>query len=194
MKQIGLLKIIAIALLSSGFSDEGIWIIDSQSQLVIYGSTNVNNFTCKIESSSGTDTLQYERNDSSCEILFSRNQMSIPIRSFDCGTKQISKDFHKTLKSETYPELHIKFRSLKDFTVSNNSSIQAVVDITLAGVTVRYTIYFCSTLKNKNTRMLTGRHRVNFSDFNLKAPEKFHGLIKVKEALDVQFDLVLKDV
>lgn len=120
--------------------------------------------------------------------------MIIPIRRFDCGTKQISKDFHKTLKSDTYPELHINFRSLKDLTVNNNSSILGVVDITLAGTTARYTILFCVKVKNNGTTFLTGSHQVNFSDFKLEPPQKLNGLIKVQETLQVQFDLVLKDV
>jgi hypothetical protein len=194
MKRISILIIIAVAVLSSGFSDKGVWLIDSKSRLVIYGYTNVNNFTCKIASSSGTDTLQYVRNDTTCETLFSRNQMSIPIRSFDCGPRQISKDFHKTLKSETYPALLINFRSLRNFSVTDNSSIPGVIDITLAGVTAQYTVRFCLKIKNNDTIILTGMHQVNFSDFKLKAPEKLSGLIKVQEALDVEFNLVLKNL
>jgi len=193
MKRLVTLVIIAIAFLSNGFSDRGIWIIDSESLLAIHGSTNVNNFICKIESSSGTDTLRYVKNYAACEIQFSRNRMSIPIRSFDCGSRQISKDFHKTLKSETYPELDINFKSLQNLSVANNTFIYGVVDITLAGVTVRYTIRYWVAVKGNGTIFLTGTHPVNFSDFKLTAPEKLSGLIKVKEVLNVEFNLVFRE-
>lgn len=183
----------ALALLSSGFSKKGIWIIDAESRLSIQGSSNVNNFICKIDYCTGTDTLQYEENNSTREMRFTRSRMTIPIRSFDCGSKPISKDFWKTLKAETYPELDIYFISLQNLYFKNNSNIKGIVDITLAGVTARYTIRYQVSIKDDGTVLLKGTHAVNFSDFRLKAPKKLKGLIKVKEVLNVEFNLVLKE-
>jgi len=194
MKASTWLLIIATSFLSSGFSDKGNWVIDPESKLAIYGSTNVNKFTCRMDCYVGTDTLKFVKNYAACELQFSRNLMTIPIRSFDCGSKQISKDFWKTLKSETYPKLDINFRSLNNLNIKDNGHIRGVVDITLAGVTARYTILYVITLKNKNTILLKGTHSVNFADFDLEAPEKLQGLIKVNEELNVEFNLVLKEV
>ena len=194
MKKIGFLMVIALALLSSGFSDKGIWIIDAESQLIIQGSSNVNNFTCKIDYCTGTDTLQFEKNSTAREMRFTRSLMTIPIRSFDCGSKPISKDFRKTLKEETFPEMNINFISLQNLYFKNDSNIKGIVDITLAGVTARYTIRYEVTVKDDGTVLLQGNHAVNFSDFQLVAPKKLKGLIKVKEVLNVDFNLVLKEV
>jgi len=79
--------------LSSGFTDKGMWIIDSDSRLTIQGSTNINEFSCKIDYYLGADTLQYEKNHNNGILVFSNNCMSIPITNFECDTKQISKDF-----------------------------------------------------------------------------------------------------
>jgi hypothetical protein len=193
MKRVSIISVIIVAFLSSGFTEKGIWIIDSDSQLTIHGSTNLTNFTCKIDCYTGNDTLHFVKNYTACELQFSRNRMTIPIRSFDCGAKQISQDFWKTLKSETYPQLDINFRSLQNLVVKNNTYVNGVVDITLAGVTARYTIRYHVT-QHKNTILLKGIHPVYFSDFNLVAPEKLQGLIKVKEALNVEFNLVLIEV
>lgn len=193
MKKAIVILLVAIAFLSSSASDKGSWIIDAKSQLTIHGSTNINNFACKIDCYTGGDTLQFVKNYSSREIQFSGNRMSIPIRSFDCGPNQISRDFRKTLKSDSYPQLHIIFRSLQNLTMINNSCITGIVDIMLAGVTARYSIRYDVTL-NKNIVFLNGTQSVNFSDFNLEAPEKLKGLIKVNEALKVEFNLVLKEI
>ena len=193
MKRPIMILIVAITFLCSGYSDKGTWIIDANSQLTIYGSTNINNFVCKIDCYTGSDTLQFVKNYKSCEIQFSRNCMTIPIRSFDCGAKQISKDFWKTLKSETFPQLKINFRSLQNLPVKNNKYVNGIVDITLAGVTAQYTIrYYVS--RDKNVILLNGIQSVNFSDFKLEAPEKLKGLIKVNESLKVEFNLVLKEI
>jgi hypothetical protein len=193
MKRAIIILTVAVAFLSSGSSNQGAWIIDTKSQLAIYGSTNINNFACKIDCYTGTDTLQYIKNYKSCEIQFSRNRMTIPVRSFDCGSKQISKDFWKTLKSDAYPQLDINFKSLQNLHVKNNTWVNGIVDITIAGVTAQYTIRYYVTL-DKSTILLQGTQQVNFSDFKLEAPEKLNGLIKVNESLRVQFNLVLKEV
>lgn len=194
MKKAGVLLVVAIGLLSSGFSDKGRWVIGDESRLSIHGSTNINNFTCEMNCYTGSDTLLYEKNYSACEIRFHRNRMTIPVRSFDCGARQISKDFWKTLKSETYPQLDIRFRSLQNISVKDNTFIKGVIDITLAGVTARYTVRYHVNVTANNTILLKGMHPVNFSDFKLEAPEKMQGLIRVKEVLNVEFNLVLKTV
>lgn len=194
MKTIKLLTVIVSLLLCSGFADEGIWVIDAESQLTIQGSTNVNDFICKIDYCTGTDTLQYIENNSGNELRFTRSLMTVPIRSFDCGAKPISKDFWKTLKAETYPEMTINFISLQNLHFKNNSNIDGIVDIALAGVTARYTIRYHVQVKDNGNVLLRGRHAVNFSDFQLVAPQKLNGLIKVKEVLKVDFNLLLKEV
>lgn len=184
---------IVFAFVSSSFTEKNLWVIDQESQLTIHGSTNVNKFACKIDCYVGKDTLQFVRNYKAREIQFSKNQMTIPTRSFDCGSKQISKDFWRTLKSETYPHLEINFLSLQNIVIKNNSNINGVVDITLAGVTARYIICY-KVSQSRNTILLKGFHRVSFADFNLEAPQKLQGLIKVNESLNVEFNLVLTEV
>ena len=194
MKQINFLMALVLALIGFGFTVEGTWIIDAESQLTIQGSTNVNEFTCKIEYCTGTDTLQYVENNSTRELRFTRSSMIVPIRSFDCGSKPISRDFWKTLKSETYPNLEINFVSLQNLYFKNNSDVKGIVEITLAGVTTRYTVCYVAHIKDNGTVLLKGMQAVNFADFNLEAPRKMRGLIKVKEALNVEFNLILKEI
>jgi hypothetical protein len=67
------------------------------------------------------------------------------------------------------------------------------MEITLAGVTKTATVHF--TLKPKGDFLqLTGRYAVSFSDFNLEAPERMMGLVKVKEDLLVEFNLLIRPV
>jgi hypothetical protein len=84
--------------------------------------------------------------------------------------------------------------SLQNPTYTNNSCVNGVVDITLAGVTKRYTIQFSVVRSNQNSIFLKGTHPVAFSDFDLDAPEKLAGLIKVREVLNVEFNLVLREI
>jgi hypothetical protein len=193
MKKVRQLMILVIALFCSGFSNEETWVIDSESMLSIHGTTNVNTFTCKLDFYSGHDTLRYFNNYTASRLQFTTNTMTVPITSFNCGGSQISRNFHKTLKSDAYPQLDINFISLENNSLHNNSLVSGIVDITLAGTTTRYDIQF--VLKSTcGTIFLSGTQPVNFSDFKLKAPQKFKGLVRVHEILNVEFHLVIKAV
>ena len=193
MKTKSSLIIIAAALLLSGFRDDGVWVIGSESRLTIRGCSNIKDFSCTIEYYPGTDTLRYVEQSATNELMFTRSFMIIPVRSFDCGAHPISRDFWETLKSDKYPDMRINFVSLQNPYVRNNG-VKGVVDITLAGVTTRYTICYRAAFGDNGVILLTGMHAVNFADFRLHAPEKLNGLIKVKEGLKVYFNLVLKEV
>jgi hypothetical protein len=194
MKTINKIQILMIAIFCSGFAtSDGTWIIARESTLAIHGATNINKFTCSINSYSGHDTLQYDSNISSSELQFTTNGMTIPIQKFDCGTKQISRDFQSTLKSDLFPDLNIRFVSLERGTLKSEQFVNGKVKITLAGVTKQYTIRF-KTIVEKHEVVLSGSHPVNFTDFKLTAPEKLNGLIRVKDGLRVEFHLVLKSL
>ncbi len=184
----------AVALLSSSFSDQGRWIIDPQSKLSIHGATNVNTFKCMLGAYNMHDTLEYVRDKASIEMNLTRNRMRIPVRNFDCGNKQITKDFWSTLKSERYPELEISFRSFRRNDISDKSYVDGVVDITLAGATKRYTVRYFARTPDNETLLLTGTQEVNFSDFKLEPPQKMMGLIQVQECLNVEFNLMLRSL
>ena len=93
---------------------KGTWVIEAESQLAIEGSTNVNAFVCRMVYCTGTDTLQYIEDTTTSQLRFTRRRMTIPISNFDCGAKPISKDFRRTLKAESHPNLEIQFITLEN--------------------------------------------------------------------------------
>lgn len=194
MKSKGLLPIIALALMCSGFTAQRAWVIGPDSRLTIQGFTNVNKFMCSMQYHPGNDTLYFAEQTTSGKVLFTHSAMTIPIRSFDCGTHPISRDFRATLKSDAYPTMTIAFISLEYVEPQGKGRAVGVMDITIAGATTRYTVAYHSALTKNGCLRLTGVHTVTFSDFRLSAPEKLRGLVKVKEGLNVYFNLVLKEI
>lgn len=171
--------------------ERGKWIIDYNSQLMIHGKTNVSSFTCFINCYNSTDTLNYELNTTTKNLIFDKNKMVIPVFNFNCGNSMITKDFRQTVNVDKYPYLNIAFLSLDRNGEDDLAS--GKMEITLAGVVKTATIRF--NLKPKGDFIqLTGRHAVSFSDFNLQAPERMMGLVKVKEDLLVEFNLLIRPV
>lgn len=186
-----ILLAVALGLLLSSFTEQGRWVIDPQSRLSIYGSTNVNSFKCTLKQYAKSDTLEYVKN-SGIIVMCNKNRMSIPVKGFSCGNNQITKDFQQTLKSDKYPQLDIVFRSFQNGEIEDNDCVEGVVDIVLAGVTKRYSVKYYARVPSNNTILLTGMQTVQFSDFKLTPPQKMMGLIQVQESLDVEFNLTLK--
>jgi hypothetical protein len=193
MKATKILVMFAVlGLICSSFTEQGRWVIDSQSRLSIHGSTNVNSFQCNLRQYANNDTLEYVSSEESIDLKFTRNSMRVPVKGFNCGSNQITKDFLQTLKSDTYPHLEIFFRSFKNRSIRNNSYIDGVVDITLAGATKRYVVRYFVRKPAEDIILLTGTQAVNFGDFKLNPPQKMMGLIQVQECLEVEFNLTLK--
>ncbi len=170
---------------------EGKWIIDYNSQLLIHGQTNVNKFTCFISCYNNVDTLAYSLSPKSKALMFEKNGMVIPLYNFNCGNTLITKDFRATVKADQYPYLKIAFLSFDKNIQADQAT--ARMEITLANVVKRVTVKF-----NMNTKgdflQLTGDHEVCFADFSLEAPQRMMGLVKVQEALHVEFNLLIRPV
>lgn len=169
------------------------WVIDPSSRLVIYGNTNVNRFVCSTDCYTQKDTLEYKENTNSSGITFFKNVMVIPVESFSCGNELITKDFRITLNAEKHPNLRVEFISLESSGhLFNGNRVAGKVKITLAGVSRFFQVqYIVGQDSKKNTLTLIGKQSVCFSDFQLKAPTKMMGLIKVEEEMEVEFQLRL---
>jgi hypothetical protein len=189
-----ILMFAVLGLICSSFVEQGRWVIDTHSRLSIHGSTNVNSFKCNLRQYHNNDTLEFLRTDESMEMSFSRNRMSVPVKGFNCGSSQITKDFLATLKADEYPHLEIFFRSFNERTIKDKSYIDGVVDITLAGATKRYVVRYFARKPAADVILLTGVQAVNFGDFKLEPPKKMMGLIQVQECLEVEFNLSLKSL
>lgn len=168
------------------------WVVSAQSELIIRGTTNLNDFTCRTDFYHVRDTLELLLANRDCPLIFSRNAMIIPVASFNCGNEMITKDFQQTLNAERYPNLSIRFVSIDEqVPVVTSQSVTGVVEITLAGSTRAYSILYTLAGNGNNSISLVGTQEVCFSDFKLNAPRKMMGLIKVQDDLEVEFRLHL---
>ena len=166
-------KIILLAILFLG-------VIFGQAQeylIQINGSTNVNEFKCKNNEFYFEDEHYNFLNKQLPDII-------LKSREFDCGNNIMTKDFQKTLQSQTYPNLHIKFLN---FSKKESNKYSAVVEVKMMNKTVKYNIEFAIM----NGRLI-GKETVKFSDFGIVPPKKMGGMIVVKDNLDLVFNMASK--
>jgi hypothetical protein len=123
------------------------------------------------------------------------NCLSVDIRSFDCHNKFITDNFRKILKANESPVLKILLLSVDAFPADcDNKIVQGIVDIELAQVIKRAVINYSVKTLPGNHICMNGSYIFSFSDFNLKAPSKFAGLIRTKDRIKVNFHFYFKAV
>ena len=172
------------------------WKIKNTSTLQVVGKTNVNSFTCAIDSYNGEDTLVYETSVSYENGIKVRGNLVIEVDEFDCKHRVMTRDLQKTLKSDMYPHMHIKFKSFTKGLdhATHQDQVTGIVEIELAGRVKTYEVMYQIVNIGNNQLILIGYRPVLFSDFGLKPPSKLGGIIKVVNELEVEFRMQLAKV
>lgn len=176
-------------------SEKEIWMVKNSSTLKVDGKTNINAFTCFVPSyEKYNDVLVCHKSQNlPCKV---QGQLTIPLESFDCKHRVMTRDLQKTLKSHIYPEMYIDFKSFSALPshLSLGATFTGNADITLAGKIRNYVIQFSYKKTNSDNIELIGRRTILFSEFGLTPPSKLGGAIKVKNELEVEFRLHLKRI
>ncbi|MEO6454686.1 MAG: hypothetical protein ABIN97_11460 [Ginsengibacter sp.] len=170
------------------------WVIEKNSSLCVNGKSNVNSFTCNINKYVARDTISCETGSASPIKLSGKIQMEIV--SFDCHSRMITRDLRKTLKANEYPKMTITFLTLEWMPGlhSEKELIKGWVEVEVAGVIKRFELSYSFSNDGPGHIQLDGGRTFNFSDFKLSPPKKMAGLIKIKDAFDVNFQLILRTV
>jgi hypothetical protein len=168
------------------------WVVEKNSTLQVAGKSNVNSFVCEINRYDNRDTIQlYGSTNQSIRLT---GDLQMDVLNFDCHSSMINKDMQKTLKADVYPELKIRFLSLQSMPnfQARTEQIKGILEVELAGVIKRFEMMYTITRINNNFIQMSGNKNFTFSDFKLAPPQKFAGLIKIKDDFNVNFQLVLR--
>ncbi len=174
------------------------WIVQKTSTLSIEGYTNVNKFSCSVNEYTEPDTITcfnpLSPNDPQGIPL--KGALRILIDEFDCHNRIMTGEFKKTLKYKQYPQLKVCFVNLEKmpFAANTSGTIKGKVDIELAGVARRFEIDYTACKTEASGLQLIGTHAFRFSDFQMQPPRKMGGIIRVNDALNVQFILYLRQM
>ena len=169
------------------------WIITEHSNLSVNGTTNVGKFSCKINEYAKTDTIIIA-NDKTDNIILT-GAVTIDVSNFSCSNFIMTRELRKTLKSDQFPQLIVKFLSLKEIANPNSkvSTVCGNVEITIAGVSKRFEISYRINIDN-NKMTLVGVQPIYFSDFKLTPPKKVGHLVRANDKLSVMFNLNLRAI
>ena len=158
-----------------------------ESQLTITGDTNIKGFTCNFDTSflKGPQIVSYGITGST--IKFTNAVLVLDNLGFDCGNRGINKDFNGLIKSDKYPEILLE---IKEMDLHSDTRGMARVKITIAGMERFYKVPVA--INNTEIAEFKGKLELDINDFGLEPPNKLFGIIKVKDDIQINFDLRIK--
>lgn len=171
---------------AQSFPNAQCFAIDVQkSSVVVRGSSNINHFSCTADTFSGIGKLLPSRTI--------RGYFLLPVRSFDCGKKQMNGDLRQTLRGDLYPEIVFVLENIERIrSVSVDSAIVDVCgNLTIAGQTRKIEFPVSLSMQDRSEVKADGRFTVNLLDFGIEPPKVLFGLIRVNERIEIDFHLVI---
>jgi hypothetical protein len=186
-----ILVLVGFDFLNSKSSEQHL-VVQPESTIVISGKSNVKKFQCAISQYRGSDTLVLAREEGKTAV-FRKGCVKLDATNFDCGMKVITKDFRNTIKAEQFPFISIDFVSFERAPLyqTKEDNFRGQLKISLTDVTRPFDVVCTCQKDERGFIHLQGSHDFTFSEFNMKAPTKMFGAVKVNDNITVGFHLVL---
>ena len=172
--------------------------IDPSSSLIIEGSSNINSFYCKCEEEFQEYCCSLKEDENSTKLIFENTALEVKTRSFDCGSRPISKDMWKTLRSQQYPYIRIV---LQEAVPNRPGDLQKICKewvpfkvktmITIAGTERTVQLDVVAKELQKDQYRFSGAKDLLMSDFGIDPPKAVLGLIKVNDRITIDLDLMI---
>ena len=165
--------------------------VASESEVVISGTTNVNQFSCVYNLEELEMPIRLIYDEKSEHIVFKNAELKLVNDCFDCGGKAINKDFKELLKTKRHPKVNLKLLYV-DPPAANKGRVDVGLEIEIAGVkrTIETQLY-CEQTKNIQVK---GTLELKLSDFELEPPKKMLGMIKVDNEIKVNLAIRMSEI
>lgn len=124
----------------------------------------------------------------------SRLQLVIPVNSIKSKESALDKNMYKTLNAESYPDIlfQLSHYEVSAGTVSARASrIKAEGTLTIAGQKQPITLWMDASPEETGLR-IRGHYTLLMTDYGIKPPTMLMGTIKVRNPIEVHFDLQLR--
>jgi hypothetical protein len=133
---------------------------------------------------------------SHASATFKNATLKVKTESLDCGNAVMNTNLCSTMHGDKYPYIVVDLLSVsasdgKPMQLASGKKLSVKTYITLAG---QKKLNILTVQVNKNddgTYRFTGTHKITLSSYGLEPPRAFFGLIKVNDAITIQFDLLV---
>lgn len=199
MRRYSALILLAGAMVLGGiFSSDTVVSIDPDSELVLYGSSNINKFKCACTDQFPRSTIKFNKGKTGTSASFSNALLDLSVGALDCGNKLMNKDLYKTLKGDEYSKIRIELLQVKQLDDSMldqpgvwaNQSVEAA--LTIAGVRRNLELSVRAQRTGNGRFRFVSDKNILMTDFGLTPPKALMGTIKVNDLIRIHMDMMVE--
>ncbi len=175
-------SLLTTLLLSTALFAQTYQIVPSESEIIVWGTSNVHDWEAPAEEFSGSATIEVS-GDSLLSI--SSLQFTVVAEEINSGKGGMDKRIDDALKVKKHPNITF---SLSEIQSIGSSSITAAGELTIAGVTKNVQMEVEYQLQPDGSILFNGKQNIDMTEFNVDPPTAMFGTIKAGEKVDVEFN------
>lgn len=174
------------------------FVIEQGTEIKIYGSSNVADFSCCCESSFDPQSCTFYADDVNGTLRFENAQLDVNSQEINCGGKAINRDMQQTLKADKYPFIRIILeevnlpKNARHLKKGNTLLVDALAQIIIAGTAQSNLLQVEVKDLGKQRFIFASNAFIKLSDFGLETPKPLLGLIKVDDRINIDFKLIVQ--
>lgn len=164
------------------------------SRLWVDGTSTVRSFSCE----AGSFDAQIQANDQAISAVLGGVKavqtvdVTVPVKSLDCRNGKMNEHMLKALKAEEHAQITFALESYELTTVADTVGATLTGTLTMGGVEKPITFEADVTASDSGALLVAGSVELNMKDFGLKPPSLMLGTMKVREKVNVRFELYLQ--
>ncbi|MEP0549136.1 MAG: YceI family protein [Rhodothermales bacterium] len=186
------LLLLALALLGAAATAQAQYTVRDASRFWIDGTSTVSAFTCAASEVAGSGSVDEVAMNAARQADL-RAEVVIPVRAFDCGVRQMNRDFYEALKGQAYPAVRFALRHaevLSSAAASEWTPVKVWGTLTLAGAQRPVVVTARGQRLADGRVRIQGRHALRMTDFDIDPPSGLLGLVRAHDDIVVRFDLL----
>lgn len=193
MKTRSLLLAILAALVVAPAADAQAPQPGAETRIWFTGSSNVRRFTCRATQVGGGESLPDAAAATSpaADSAGARVSLRIPVAGLDCGIGLMNRHLRHALHAERHPEIQFTLAEYELVPGDSGWVVRMHGDLSIAGVRRRITVDGAVAEDAAGITHVRGTHEVRVTDFGVRPPRRFAGLLRVREQVTVHFDVAL---
>lgn len=169
--------------------------IEKESSLSIRGTTNINSFECFSKQTFKEQSVRMQVDGASQKVVFKNAQLLLRVDGLDCDNSKMNEDLCEALDYEDFPFIVIELHEAdlkKGLSADGWTEIIVRASLTVAGKTRRIYIEAKGQQKSPDRFQFLAEYWLKMTDYGVEPPTALLGLIKVRNDIAIDFNVVAK--
>jgi hypothetical protein len=161
--------------------------LQSSSDIIVEGTSNIHDWELNAEKKSGSAVLESEDG----KIIGIKSlELTILAEGLKSGKGGMDKNTYKALDTDKHKNIEFKLNQVKDFKSisADNYSVTGVGTLKIAGKSKQVPVNFNMKIINGDSVKISGEKSLDMTDFNIDPPTAMFGTIKTGEKVTIKFN------